>query len=405
MSFDVNKIRSDFPILTREINGKPLIYLDNAATTQKPIQVIDRISNYYRFENSNVHRGNYYLSNEATMLYENARHFMAKFINARSHHEIIFTRGTTESINMVAASFAEIISQGDEILITQLEHHSNLVPWQQLCLNKKASLIVIPIADDGSINIEDVGRCISPKTRLIAMAHISNVLGTINNVNQIVDLAHKNDIPVLLDGAQAIAHIKVDVQEIDCDFYAFSSHKAYGPMGTGVLYGKEEWLNKLTPYQFGGEMIDQVSFKRSTFNELPYKFEAGTPNVADVLGMETAIKYIQNIGIERIKLYEDQLLDYASKLINKIDGIDIIGNAPLKTSVLSLNIPGIHPYDIGTLLDQTGIAVRTGNHCAQPLIDYLKVPGTLRASFAMYNTFSEIDTFVSTLEKVIVMLR
>jgi cysteine desulfurase/selenocysteine lyase len=405
MSFDINKVRNDFPILSKEIEGKPLIYFDNGATTQKPIQVIDRISDYYRYENSNVHRGNHYLSNEATEAFENARKYIAGFISAKSSKEIIFTKGTTESINLVASSFEGLLTTGDEIIITEMEHHSNIVPWQQLCIKKECELRIAKIDQDGKLDLEDFAELINRKTKFVAVTHISNVLGTINPVKEIVQIAHNNNVPVIIDGAQAIAHLAVDVKDIDCDFYAFSAHKAYGPMGTGVLYGKEEWLNRLSPYQYGGEMIESVSFTETTFNELPYKFEAGTPNVAGVLGMESALRYISELGIKNIQAHEDKLLEYATDMISEIAGVRIIGNADIKTSVLSLNVEGVHPYDLGTLLDQVGIAVRTGNHCAQPLMDKYLLPGTLRASLGVYNSVGEIDTFVSYLKKVIQMLR
>lgn len=405
MSFDINKVRNDFPILSKEIEGKPLIYFDNGATTQKPYQVLDRISDYYRSENSNVHRGNHYLSNEATEAFENTRKYIADFINANCSKEIIFTKGTTESINLVASSFEGQLTSGDEIIITEMEHHSNIVPWQQLCIKKECELRIAKVDQYGILDIDDFAELINRKTKLVAVTHISNVLGTINPVKEIVQIAHNNDIPVLIDGAQAIAHLAVDVKDIDCDFYAFSAHKAYGPMGTGVLYGKEEWLNRLSPYQYGGEMIESVSFTVTTFNELPYKFEAGTPNVAGVLGMESALRYISELGIKNIQTHEDKLLEYATNQISEIDGLRIIGNADIKTSVLSLNVEGVHPYDLGTLLDQVGIAVRTGNHCAQPLMDKYLLPGTLRASLGVYNSVEEIDTFVSYLKKVIQMLR
>lgn len=405
MSFDIEKIRSDFPILSEKIYGKPLIYFDNGATTQKPIQVINRIRDYYLYQNSNVHRGNHFLSNEATDAFENARKYIAGFINSTSHREIVFTKGATESINLVASSFQEFVSEGDEIIISQMEHHSNIVPWQQLCIKKGAQLKVIPVFENGELDIVGFEELLTSRTKLVAITHISNVLGTIVPVKRITELSHKNNIPVLLDGAQAIAHLKVDVKDIDCDFYSFSAHKAYGPMGTGVLFGKQEWLNKLSPYQFGGEMISSVSFTDTTFNEIPYKFEAGTPDVAGVVGMETALKYIEDIGIENIHKYEDNLLEHATKLMTDIDGVEIIGTAPEKTAVLSLNVDGVHPYDLGTLLDQTGIAVRTGNHCAQPLMDTFKIPGTLRVSLGMYNTRYEIDTFAENLKKVIQMLK
>ncbi len=404
MSIDISKIRSDFPILSENIYNKPLVYFDNGATTQKPLSVINRISEYYKTENSNVHRGTHYLSQISTDHFENARSYIAGFVNSASHKEIIFTKGTTESINLVASSFSKIISSGDEIITTAMEHHSNFVPWQQLCINNGAHLKHVDLEKDGTIDLSKLTELISNKTRLITIAHISNVLGTINPVKEIVEIAHAHGIPVLIDGAQAIAHVNIDMQEIDCDFYAFSAHKAYGPMGMGVLYGKEEWLNKLTPYQYGGEMIKDVSFTKTTFNDLPYKFEAGTPDVAGVLGMEAGLRYIEDLGIENIKAYEDELLEYASCEVKKIAGVKIIGESVNKTAVLSLIIEGVHPFDLGTLLDQMGIAIRTGNHCAQPLMDHLNISGTLRASFALYNTKDEIDIFVKALRKAVSMI-
>lgn len=404
MTLNLKKIRADFPILSTKVNGKPLVYFDNGATTQKPVQVIKRITDYYEFENSNVHRGVHHLSQVATDHYENARSYIAEFINAKSRDEIIFTRGTTESINLMASIMDDFISEDDEILLTIMEHHSNLVPWQQLCIRKKARLKILSVNSDGEIDLDVYRQLFSPKVKLVAFTHISNVLGTINPVKEMTEIAHKFDVPVLIDGAQAIAHTEVDVQDIDCDFYAFSAHKAYGPMGTGVLFGKESWMKQLPPYQFGGEMIDQVGLQTSTFNALPYKFEAGTPNVAGVLGMETALRYIEEQGIEHIKKHEDQLLEYATQLLKEVDGIKILGNATKKTAVLSFTVEGIHPYDIGSILDQLGIAVRTGNHCAQPLVESFGLHGTIRASFALYNTKEEVDVFFTALLKAIKML-
>lgn len=405
MALDIEKIRSDFPILSRKVHNKQLVYFDNGATTQKPLEVINRISDYYLHENSNVHRGTHFLSQLATEHFENARKYIAGFINSSSTKEIIFTKGTTESINLIASSMREFIGKDDEVIITAMEHHSNMVPWQQLCLQRDAKLKYLSIESDGSLNMSELEELITPSTKLIALAHISNVMGTINPIKEIIEIAHSQDIPVLIDGAQAIAHVKVDVQDLDCDFYAFSAHKAYGPMGMGVLYGKEHWLNKLSPYQFGGEMISTVSFVKTTFNELPYKFEAGTPDVAGVLGMETALRYIENLGIENIQKHEDELLEYATIKISEIEGIQVIGNAPNKTAVLSLIIDNVHPFDLATLIDQMGIAIRSGNHCAQPLMDHLSITGTLRASFALYNTKDEIDIFANALKKAVTMLQ
>ena len=404
MGFKINTIRNDFPILSTKVNGKQLVYFDNGPTTQKPLQVIDRVSDYYKTENSNVHRASYNLSHIATDLYENSRKFVAKFINANSYREIIFTKGTTESVNLVASGFSDLITEGDEVIITVMEHHSNFVPWQQLCKKNKATLRFLPVLKDGTIDLSELEDMINFKTKLISITHISNVLGTINPVKKISEIAHNNGIPVFVDGAQAIAHTNVDVSDIDCDFYCFSGHKAYGPMGIGVLYGKEEWLNKLSPYQYGGEMISSVNFESTIFNELPYKFEAGTPNVAGALGMEASLRYIQDIGMDNIIKYEDTLLKYATKKLENIKGLRIIGNAKSKIPVISINIEGLHPFDIGTLLDQMGIAIRTGNHCAQPLMEALKLPGTLRVSLALYNTKDEIDLFADALAKAVDML-
>ena len=404
MSLDINKIRSDFPILSRKVNSKPLVYFDNGATTQKPLQVINSIVDYYSEMNSNVHRGVHHLSQEATTAFENARKYVAGFINAKSSKELIFTRGTTESINLICNAFSHLIEEGDEILVTAMEHHSNFVPWQQLALRKNAKLRVIPVTDEGDIDFDLFKQMLSERVKLLAIAHISNVMGTINPVKEITAMAHEFGIPVMIDGAQAIAHTKVDVQDIDCEFYSFSAHKAYGPMGMGVFYGKEFWLNNLQPYQYGGEMISTVTIEETTFNELPYKFEAGTPNVEGALAMAEGLKYIEEIGVANIQTYEDELLEYATEKLEKISGLSIIGKAKQKTAVISFVIENVHPYDIGTLLDQMGIAVRTGNHCAQPLIDRYCIPGTVRVSFAVYNTKQEIDTFIESLNKALAML-
>ncbi len=405
MTLDTQKIRADFPILSTKVNGKPLVYFDNGATTQKPLQVIHRITKYYEEENSNVHRGVHHLSQVATDKYENARTYIAGFINAQSEKEIIFTRGTTESINLMATVLETWVFANEEVLVTAMEHHSNLVPWQQLCKRQKAKLKIIPVSQQGEIDLDLFKEMLSPKVKLLALTHISNVLGTINPVKEMIEIAHSYGIPVLVDGAQAIAHTKIDVQDLNCEFYAFSAHKAYGPMGIGVLFGKETWLKRLPPYQFGGEMIDQVSYEDSTFNTLPYKYEAGTPNVAGVLGMEAALRYIEKQGIDNIKKHEDHLLKYATSLLEEIDGIRIVGTAKEKTAVLSFVINGIHPYDIGTILDQMGIAIRTGNHCAQPLVESFGLPGTIRASFGLYNTIEEVDVFFAALLRAIEMLR
>ncbi len=404
MNYPISQIRSDFPILSKKVNSKDLVYFDNGATTQKPLEVINRISDYYSSENSNVHRGLYYLSNIATEQFENARKYIAKFINAPSEKEIVFTSGTTDSINLVASIMTDWITINDEIIITVMEHHSNLVPWQQLCKKKQAKLKVAPIDFDGNLDIDALKDIINPSTKLLALTHISNVLGTIVPIKEIIEIAHKQGVPVLIDGAQAIAHIPVDVAELECEFYAFSAHKAYGPMGVGVLYGKKIWLEQLPPYKYGGEMINNVTFEETTFNDIPYKYEAGTPNVAGVLGMEAGLRYIEKVGVANIKQHEDELLEYATDLISQIDGVNIIGKSKEKTAVLSFIINGVHPYDLGTLLDQMGIAIRTGNHCAQPLVEYLGLTGTIRATFGMYNTREEVGVFIEALKKAVDML-
>ncbi len=404
---DIERIRKDFPILDQQVNGQPLVYFDNAATTQKPLAVIRRISDYYLKENSNVHRGVHHLSQVATEAYENARNFVANYINAEDSKEIIFTRGTTESINLLATVMRSWILPGDEIVITGMEHHSNLVPWQQLCESSggKIKLKVLPVNLDGTLDLGFLEKMLTPQVKLLAVTHISNVLGTINPVKEIVELAHKKGVPVLLDGAQGIAHAKVDVQELGVDFYAFSGHKIYGPMGIGVLYGRFTWLKRLPPYQFGGEMIDRVTFKKTTFNELPYKYEAGTPNVVGALSLETALRYVQQTGLEKIFQHEDKLLKYATEKLKEIEGVRIFGQAPNKAAVVSFLIDDIHPYDLGMLLDQMGIAVRTGHHCAEPLMNFYCIPGTVRASFAMYNTLKEVDIFINAVKKAVGMLR
>jgi cysteine desulfurase / selenocysteine lyase len=394
-------IRRDFPILGCKVHGKPLVYFDNAATTQKPRQVVEAISKYYYEDNANVHRGVHYLSQQATIAFEGVRKQVADFINAGNSCEIIFTKGTTESINLVASTFGRmVVGEGDEILISAMEHHANIVPWQMLCEEKKAHLRVIPISDSGELDLEAFVGFLSNRTRLLAITHVSNTLGTVNPVKEIVAMAHSKNIPVLLDGAQSIAHMSVDVQDLDCDFYCFSGHKLYGPMGIGVLYGKEELLNRMPPYQGGGEMIDQVSFEKTTYNELPYKFEAGTPNVADVMGLAAAISYISNIGIVNIGKWEAELLLYATSEFKKIGGITFYGEAKHKASVLSFLIDGVHPYDAGVIIDHMGVAVRTGTHCTQPLMDRFGISGTIRASMAFYNTKDEIDELVRAVRQV-----
>ncbi len=402
---ELERIRKDFPILGQQVNGKPLVYFDNAATTQKPLAVVQRISDYYLKENSNVHRGVHHLSQLATEAYEDARNYIARYINAEESKEIIFTRGTTESINLLATALLPWIQAGDEIIISGMEHHSNLVPWQQLCEKNKARLKVLPVDLDGTLDLNFLEKMLTPQVKLLAVTHISNVLGTVNPVKEIVKLAHEKGVPVLLDGAQGIAHAKVDLQDIGADFYAFSGHKIYAPMGIGVLYGRFTWLRRLPPYQFGGEMIDQVSFEKTTFNELPYKYEAGTPNVAGALGLEAALRYMQNIGLDEIFHHEDELLKYATEKLEDVEGMRIFGHAKEKAAVISFLVNGVHPSDLGTLLDQMGVAVRTGHHCAQPLMDFYCIPGTVRASFALYNTFEEVDVFVDAVKKAVEMLR
>ncbi|MBV2246131.1 MAG: cysteine desulfurase [Lentimicrobium sp.] len=397
---DIEAIRADFPILRREVYGKPLVYFDNAATTQKPQVVIDALTGYYQTMNANVHRGVHLLSQEATSAFEKAREKLALFVNARSVREMVFTRGCTESINLVAATWGQQnLRPGDEILISALEHHSNIVPWQMLCEHSGARLIVCPLHADGSLNMEEFARLLNTHTRLVAISHISNSLGTINPVKEITRMAHKTGAKVLIDGAQALAHLVVDVQDMDCDFYTFSAHKIYGPMGIGGLYGKEELLLEMPPYQGGGEMIANVTFEHTSYNEPPFKFEAGTPNVAGALAFGVAIDYIQKLGIQNIAKRENQLLDYATQVLKSIPGVVIIGNAEHKASVISFLIDEIHPYDAGTIIDHFGIAVRTGTHCTQPLMDSLGITGTIRASFAFYNTFAEIDLLAKAINK------
>ncbi len=394
----LNKIRSDFPALNQKINGRPLIYFDNAATTLKPEVVTDSIATYYNSINSNVHRGVHFLSQEATDAFENARISIQKFINASHSHEIIFTKGTTESINLIAYSFSKnFIKEGDEIIISVMEHHANIVPWQMVCEEKGAKLKIIPMDDAGNLIIEDFENLITEKTKIVSVSHISNVLGIVNPVKKIIEISHKYNIPVMVDGAQGIVHKKIDVAELDCDFYCFSGHKIYGPMGVGVLYGKEKWLEKMPPYQTGGEMIKNVTFKKTTFNELPFKFEAGTPNVGGVIGLQAALNYLSATGLDIIYDYEEELLKYAIEKLSLIDGLQSYGTASNKSGVISFLLDGIHQYDAGTILDKLGIAVRTGNHCAQPLIDSIGISGTIRASFAMYNTKDEIDKFAEAI--------
>ena len=399
--YDVQKIREDFPILKREVYGKPLVYLDNAATTQKPLCVLDAMREEYLNVNANVHRGVHYLSQQATDLHEAAREAVRGFINAKKIEEVVFTRGTTEAINLVASSFCESQMQaGDEVIVTEMEHHSNIVSWQLQSMKRGIIVKHVPMTDDGILCLEELEKLITPRTKIISVAHVSNVLGTINPVENIIKIAHQHGIPVLVDGAQSAPHFKVDVQAMDCDFFAFSGHKMYGPTGIGVLYGKEEWLEKLPPYQGGGEMIDKVTWERTTFERLPFKFEAGTPDYVATHGLATAIKYMQTVGLENIEAHEKELTRYCMEQMRTIPGIRFFGEAPHKDAVVSFLVGDIHHLDLGTLLDRLGIAVRTGHHCAQPLMDRLGIAGTVRASFAMYNTKEEIDALVAGILRV-----
>ena len=399
--FDPAKYRADFPVLAETVYGKPLIYFDNAATTQKPLPVIDTISRFYSRENANIHRGVFCLSEKATQAYESARIKVQRFLNARSTREIIFTRGTTEAINIVASAFSKVfLKAGDEILITHLEHHSNIVPWQMAAEASGAVLRVAPINEAGEVILSEFARLLTPKTRIAALAHVSNALGTINPVQEMIRLAHEKNIPVLVDGAQAVSHMKVDLQELDCEFYTFSAHKMFGPTGTGVLYGKEAWLEKMPPVQGGGDMIRSVTFEKTTYNELPYKFEAGTPHIVGVIALGTAVDYLQRVGLERIATYEQELLTYATKALSAIPGLRIIGQAKEKAAVISFVLGAAHAHDIGTILDREGIAIRAGHHCAMPVMDFFKVPATARASFAFYNSKAEVDVLAAALRKV-----
>ena len=402
----IAEIRNDFPILKAEVRSKDLVYLDNGATAQKPSLVIDAINTYYKDYNSNIHRGVHHLSQVATTAYEEAREKLRGFINSPKLEEVIFTKGTTDSINIVASCFGRnSLNKGDEVIISAMEHHSNIVPWQMICDEREAVLKVVPINNNGELLMDEYKKLLSDKTKLVAVIHISNTLGTINPVKEIVDLAHQKGALVLLDGAQAVPHIKVDVQDLGCDFYVFSGHKMFGPTGVGVLYGKSEYLNDMPPYQGGGDMIKEVTFEKTTYNCLPHKFEAGTPNIVGGIGLGVAVDYMQEVGIDLIHTREEELLAYATEKILKIEGVRIIGEAERKASVLSFVIDGLHPFDIGTLLDQLGIAVRTGHHCTQPLMTFFEIPGTIRASFAFYNTKEEVDQLISGLERALSMLR
>jgi cysteine desulfurase/selenocysteine lyase len=401
---DIQKIRSDFPILSRKVNGKPLVYFDNAATSQKPQVVIDAEANYYKEMNANIHRGVHTLSQLSTDAYEASRLKIQKHINAKYSHEVLFTSGTTHGINLVANGFASFLKDSDEVMVSALEHHSNIVPWQMLCEKTGAKLVVIPMNENGELITSEYERLLSDKTKIVTVNHISNALGTINPIRWMIEKAHEVGAAVLIDGAQAMPHLKPDVQDLDCDFYVFSGHKICGPTGTGILYGKEAWLNKLPPYQGGGEMIATVSFEKTTYAELPHKFEAGTPNIAGGIVLGTAIDYLNEIGFDTIAAYEHELLEYGTKKLLEIDKLKIYGTSSKKTSVISFNVGDIHPYDIGTIIDKLGIAVRTGHHCAQPIMDFYKIPGTLRASFAFYNTKEEIDALVEAVKKAQMML-
>ena len=402
--FDIHKIRSEFPILSTTVNGKPLVYFDNGATGQKPQLVINAIATYYQTINANIHRGVHTLSQLATVAYEQSRTKMQQHLNASHAHEVIFTSGTTHAINIVAAGFTTLLQKGDEILISAMEHHSNIVPWQMLCERTGAILKVIPMDDNGELILSDFDRLLNSKTKLVAVTHISNALGTINPINYLINKSHQQGAAILIDGAQAVPHLQPDVQALDCDFYVFSAHKMCGPTGVGILYGKEEWLNKLPPYQGGGDMIKEVTFEKTTYAPLPHKHEAGTPNIADGIALGVAVDYLHSIGFEHIQKHERALLDYATTELLKIDGLKIYGQAKEKTAVISFNIEGIHPYDIGTIVDKLGVAVRTGHHCTQPIMDFFKIPGTVRASFSFYNTIDEIDVFVAAIKKAKAML-
>jgi cysteine desulfurase/selenocysteine lyase len=405
VDFAVEQFRKDFPILQQSVHGHPLAFLDNAASSQRPGVVIDSIRHYYEHDHANVHRGVHTLSHRATEAYEGAREKIRAFINADSTHEIVFTRGTTEAINLIATSFGSLLGEGDEIIISHLEHHSNIVPWQMLCDRSGAELKVIPMNDRGEILFDEFTALLGPRTRLLAIAHVSNALGTVVPVEKFIAAAKARDIPVLLDGAQAVPHQSVDVTALGCDFYAFSGHKMFGPTGIGVLYGREQWLEKLPPYQGGGDMILSVSFRGTIFNELPYKFEAGTPHIAGAIGLGVAVDYLQDIGMDRINQYEASLLDYATNVISAVDGVRLFGTAEKKAGVISFNLDDIHPHDLGTVLDHQGVAIRTGHHCAMPVMEYFGIAGTARASLAFYNNEQDIDQLVSGLHQAIKMFR
>ena len=396
---NINEIREQFPVLNQQVYGKPLVYLDNAATTQKPLCVIERERDYYLHENCNIHRGVHYLSQKATEAYEHARQTVADFVHAKEAREIIFTRGTTESLNLLATSFEHLV------LVTSMEHHSNLVPWQQMVQRHHGQLLVVPMDDKGVLDLDSYADLLKEGPKVVSIAHISNVLGTINPIKEMIAMAHQYGIPVVVDGAQSIAHHPIDVQDLDCDFFVFSGHKMYAPMGIGGLFGKAEWLEKLPPYQFGGEMVDTVSFEKTTFNVLPYKFEAGTPNVGAALGLETAVQFMQGLDRREVEAHEAQLLQSAIEKLSEIDGIRFIGEAAHRSGLVSFIIDGIHPYDLGTIIDKMGVAVRTGHHCAEPVMTRFGIPGTVRASFALYNTLEEVEVFVNAVKKAAMMLR
>lgn len=402
--YDIYQIRKDFPILSREVYGKPLVYLDNSATTQKPRIVVDAIANEYYSENANVHRGVHFLSQQATELHESARAKIAKFLNASSPSEIVFTRGATEGLNLVASSFGEaFLKEGDEVIISAMEHHSNIVPWQLLEMRKGIKIKVIPITEDGELRVDEYEKLFDERTKLVSVTHVSNVLGTVNPVKELATIAHSHNVPILIDGAQSVPHIKVDVRDMDCDFYAFSGHKIYGPTGIGALYGKAEWLEKLPPYQGGGEMIKNVHFGHTEFEDAPLKFEAGTPDYVGSHSLATAIDYVESLGLDNIAAHEHELLEYATKRLESIPGMRIFGKAKNKSAVISFVVGNIHPLDLGTLLDRLGIAIRTGHHCAQPLVESLGVQSVARASFGLYNTLKEVDALLNGIERVMKM--
>jgi cysteine desulfurase/selenocysteine lyase len=405
MTLDVQHIRSQFPALDQKVYGKQLVYLDNGATTQKPVIVIDRLRKWYELENSNIHRGVHYLSNQGTVAFENARKSVASFIGAKHPHEVIFTKGTTESINLIASTLGKmLVHEGDSVLVTGMEHHSNFVPWQQLCHERKARFLIAEVKENGELNLDQFAELLKQKPKIVSFTHISNVLGTINPIKEMIRMAHEYDIPVVIDAAQSVAHLKTDVKELDCDFLVFSGHKMYAPMGVGVLYGKEKWLNSMPPYQFGGEMVDEVDFQETTFNVLPFKFEAGTPNVGAVLALESAIQFIEDIGFQNITKHEEELLQYAIRQLKTVDNLRFIGQAEHQAGVISFLLGYIHPYDAGMIVDKLGIALRTGHHCAQPVMKQFGIVGTMRASFAVYNTFEDVDALVTSLKRAVMML-